>query len=100
MPSVWNVMFGSASAGHSRSVSSAPMISSSPIGCAAGAPSSASRPLVPGRGWRPDQVLLALVEVLGVDAVANVDEVLGPDLRGEAAEVAGPQLIDAKRTVR
>ena len=48
----------------------------------------------PGRGVvaRPDQVLLALVEVLRVDAVAHVDQLAD----GELAQVAGAHLIDVE----
>ena len=41
---------------------------------------------------RPDEELVAIVEVLGVDPVADVDEALG----GELTDVAGPHLIDSE----
>ena len=39
-----------------------------------------------------DQVLIALVEILGIDAVADVDEALGREL----ADVAGAHLVDSE----
>ena len=72
-PSVCIVRIGSTTSGQSRSLSVAPMISSPPnvgdSGCTRDRNDCDVR-VVQGA----DEVLVALVEVLGIDAVADVDE--------------------------